>query len=83
MWETFNLAAQAQISPSEILGVDRSEEPWAAYCLDRAVTTFGTAVQSELDAVEGKTTKEIEMKRQRVLNRFFPQGERFRDPGKR
>jgi hypothetical protein len=83
VWETFNLSKEARISPSEMLGVDREEEPWVAYCLDRAVTTFGTAVQGELDAVEGKNKKEIEVKRQRVLNRFFPEGARYQSPGKR
>lgn len=85
MWETFHLAKQARTSPSEILGIDRDEDPWAAYCLDRAVSTFGTTVQNELDSVEGKNSKEIEIKRQRVLNRFFPDstGGRYRDPGKR
>ena len=84
MWETFNLAKQARTSPSEIMGLDREKDPWVAYCIDRAVTTFGTAVQSELDSVEGKTSKEIEVKRQHVLNRFFPEagGRRYADPGK-
>lgn len=82
MWETYHLAKKAGISPSEFLGVNRKEDPWVAYCLDRAVTTFGTAIVAELDAVEGKNKKEIETKRNRVLHRHFPSssGARYRDP---
>lgn len=84
MWETFHLAKQARVSPSEFLGVNREEDPWVAYCLDRAVTTFGTAVVNELDAVEGKNKQEIENRRARVLARYFPSetGARYRDPAK-
>lgn len=85
MWETYHLAKKAAISPSEYLGINRLEDPWVAYCLDRAVTTFGTAIVAELDAVEGRNKQEIETKRNRIINRYFPSssGARHQDPANR
>lgn len=54
--------------------------------LDSAVFTFGSALQSDLDAVDGKTAKDIEKKRKRLMRRWLPDakqdGPRFRDPAK-
>lgn len=79
------LAQAASIRPSEILAIDAEEEPWVAYCVDRAVNTFGIAVQNDMDAVEGKTRKEQEAKRQRVIDRYMPPegGPKFRDPARK
>lgn len=55
-----------------------------AYCFDRAVTVFGTALKAELDGVEGKKKEEIERKRQRILSKWIPEASAgFRDPAKR
>ena len=68
-----------------MLGIDRREEPWAAYCIDRAVTTFGMTLDGELNSVEGKTSKEMQTKRERIFNRWIPSatsGPQFADPAK-
>jgi hypothetical protein len=55
-----------------------------AYLLDSAVSTFGNAFTAALEAVEGKNAAEIENKRKKTINRWFPESEieRFRDPAK-
>jgi len=50
--------------PSTLLGVD---EPYAAYCLDQAVSAWGGYIVSELEKVEGKDEKKVAAKRQRRL----------------
>jgi broad specificity phosphatase PhoE len=52
----------------------------AAYCFDRAVLTFGLAVEHAVESVEGKTTKDTERKRQRELDRWLGTPQKFRDP---
>lgn len=53
--------------------------------LDNAVFVFGATLSAELDNVDGKTAKEIETKRSRVLSKFLrePGTRRFKDPAKR
>lgn len=85
VWETFILAKSSRISPSELIGLNRKEEPWAAYCIDRAVTTFGLSLESELGSVEGKNSNEIQVAKERILARWIPNtgGPKFADPAKR
>lgn len=74
--------------PSEYLLV---EDPWAAYCLDRAVFAFGSSLQNELDSVHEKNDKDgkkTQRKRQQILHKWIPELKKaskpkFRDPGKR
>lgn len=84
MWDVYNLAKSTGRRPSEIIQLDPEEYPWQAFCLDKAVFNFGTAVSNDLQAVEGKTVKERESKQQRVMDRYFPApgGKRFADPAK-
>jgi hypothetical protein len=66
-----------------LLGI---EHDWVAYCLDSAVAAFGTALQADLDEVEGKTRREVQRKREGVLRRYIPElskAQKFKDPGKR
>jgi hypothetical protein len=66
-----------QTRPSEILDID---DPFAAFCLDRAVHDFGSAVESALSDVEGKTKKEIQVKSDRVLRKWLDMPLQYRDP---
>jgi len=50
------------------------------FCFDRAVITFGKALEAALDAVEAKNDKQRETKRQRVLDRWLDRPLRYRTP---
>jgi hypothetical protein len=67
------------------MGIDREEFPWHAYVLDRAIISFGTALQSDLDAAQGKTAQQIEAKRRRILAKWFPdqKSKMYADPASR
>lgn len=61
------------------------DDPYAAFCFDSAVATFGQALDGELQAVEGKKKSDIENKQRRILERWIPEfkeagTQRFRDP---
>ena len=67
------------------------EDPWAAFCIDRCVANFGTALQNELDSVQVKDDKDghkATAKRSRILRKWLPEtakassGSGFRDPGR-
>ena len=49
-------------------------------CFDRAVMTFGMALEAELDAVEGKNKQAIERKRARLLDVWLDRPLKFREP---
>lgn len=52
LWEVWNLSKTYHCRPSDIVGCS---DEFAAYCLDRAVLVFGTAVEEAIDeATEGK-----------------------------
>ena len=78
IWETYQTAKLWRVRPSELLGVS---DPWTAYCLDNAVAHFGNALTAELDAVEGKNSKEINKKRERLMTKWLDLPQRFRSPG--
>lgn len=83
LWQLFNLAKTWQTRPSQLLNIDND---WQAFCLDRAVATFGNALKAELDSVEGKNNKEIQRKRESILRKWIPEASserKFADPGKR
>jgi hypothetical protein len=50
------------------------------YCFDRAVITFGAALEAELDSVEGRNAKAIQAKKSRLLSKWLDEAPRFRDP---
>lgn len=41
---------------------------------------FGSSLEAELDAVEGKTSKEINKKRERIMEKWLDIPRRFRSP---
>ena len=78
-------AKQFSCRPSEILGVD--DQPMAFY-FDRAVFTFGQALETELDKAgesRGKTKKtagQVALARQQVIARWLG-AQKFADPANR
>ena len=79
------MAMKLRCRPSALLGVT---DFWVAFCVDRALFTFGTAVENEMDEAEArlpKNAKEVAHRRarQRVLDEYLgvdpaEQPERFR-----
>lgn len=65
--------------PSEFLGVS---DGYTAYCLDNAVYTFGSTLESELKGVEGKNKGEMKSKTERVLQKWLGIERKFRRVGK-
>lgn len=81
LWETWVLSQKMRIRPSDLVAED---DPYVAFCLDRAVATFGMALENELESVE-ETGKKGEAKRQRILAKWVPEqgkasAKRFRNP---
>jgi hypothetical protein len=85
VWFTWLQSQQFRCRPSEILGV--TEQP-AAFYFDRAVFTFGSALESELEKAgqskgkSKKTDSQIAMARQQIMARWLGT-QRFADPAKR
>lgn len=77
VWETYLTSKTFNIRPSELLDVS---DPYAAYCVDSAVGMFGRTLESELNAVEGKGQKNIQMKRERLLRRWMDMPAQYRSP---
>lgn len=53
--------------------------------IDNAVYSFGTALTNALQEVEGKTSKEVKRKQEKVLRKWLPDSapaQKFRDPAK-
>lgn len=48
--------------------------------MDNAVAHFGTALESELEAVEGKNSRAINKKRERIMTRWLDLPQKFRSP---
>lgn len=77
LWNLFNTAKTFQARPSDLLAID---DTLAAYCLDSACAEFGNALQGELNGIEGKNSKEVEMKSNRMIRRWLDLPLEFRDP---
>lgn len=50
------------------------------FCFDRAVVTFGRALEAELDGVTAKTDTARNVKRQRILDTWLGRELKFRNP---
>jgi hypothetical protein len=74
----YQLGKALGVRPSELLGVD---DPYAAFCLDRAVIYFGSTLDAALAKAEGesKNAKQAASKQQMVLNKYLGI-RKFRDP---
>lgn len=84
LWETYQLSKQMGIRPSELLAVD---DDYVAYCLDRAVQTFGNALENRLHEISSKaknkktSEQKMAIELDRWLNSDSPNAPgRFRDP---
>ena len=78
------MAKMTSSRPSELLGIE--DDPLAAYCWDRAVFTFGSALQGELNRIEAKNQQEAERKQDDILRRWLPDSavaKTFADPAAR
>lgn len=85
-WVTYRQSKAFSCKPSEILGV--TSQPTAFY-FDRAIYTFGTALEAEMEKAGAsgggknkKSDQQIAMAKQMVLNRWLGT-QKFADPAKR
>lgn len=78
----FRLAKSSQCRPSDVYAVD---DPVDAYCFDRAVYHFGTALEAALDEANSeKTAAAVNRKRQRIFQKWIPEASvGFADPAKK
>lgn len=85
LWAVWQQSKTYKTKPSELMHI---EDEVTAYYLDRAVFTFGTALEAELDKAgqtKGKQKKsqtQVQMAKQMVLNRWLsdPGEQKFADP---
>jgi hypothetical protein len=83
MWQLYNLAKTWNSRPSELINI---ESDWTAFCLDRAIATFGNALHNELESVEGRNARTVKSKREQILRNWIPEARaqrRFKDPGRK
>lgn len=50
------------------------------FCFDRAVFTFGRALESELNSIKGKNEKSVERRRARMLDVWLGRPLKYREP---
>jgi hypothetical protein len=48
--------------------------------LDNAVALFGTTLESELDAITGKNSRDVNKKRERLMTKWLDLPQRYRSP---
>lgn len=82
LWESWVLAKTLGNRPSEIYFIT---DELAAWSFDRAVTTFGLAVEAAIEkaTLKCKTTDEANRKAKRELDKWLrepDEGPKFRDP---
>lgn len=84
MWEAWKISKSFSALPSVVYKIHDDAD---AFAFDRAVHLFGSTLQGKLDAVEGKNSKEVQKKREGVLNKYLgsatPDSKKFADPGQR
>ena len=66
-----------RIRPSDLYAIHGD---FRRYCFDKAVVTFGTALEAALEEVTGKNEKSRESKRARVLDRWLDRELKYRSP---
>lgn len=78
LWEAWRLSKTYQQLPSQIYGV---EDSLASYCFDRAVATFGIAVEQDIEeATDGKKKKAAEASASMVRARWLGTDMKFANP---
>lgn len=70
LWEAWTLSRTWKVRPSEMYGIAGE---FAAWCFDRAVTTFGTAVETDIKESTSKAKDDAQAKRkaQLVLHKWL------------
>lgn len=71
------VAKSCQARPSEMFAI---KGDFRRYCFDNAVTTFGMALEAELDGIEGKTASQTAIKRSRLLDVWMDRPLQYRSP---
>lgn len=56
------------------------DDPYVAYCFDEACMAFGTACESAMEAVKGKTDKVRRANRENALRKMLGLPQKFRNP---
>lgn len=82
MWQHYRMSKSLRKSPSELLDI---RHPVRAFYFDRAVWTFGSTLEADLEAaVEGvKKEKAAKAKQQMVLATWLGGKGMYRDPARR
>lgn len=71
------MAKTYRTRPSEMFQI---ADGYTALCFDRAVFSFGSALESELESIEGKNEKETARKRERTLHKWLDIPLKYRNP---
>jgi len=85
LWETYQISKQMRTRPSELYAI---EDELTAWSFDRAVQTFGSALENKLHQVseKAKNSKAGQQKAQMELDKWLASADtkavpgRFRDP---
>ncbi len=77
VWTLYLESRTWRTTPSQMFEID---DRYVAYCFDEAVAIIGNHISYQLDKVEGKTQKQIEGRRNAVLNRMLGLSPKFKSP---
>lgn len=79
MWEAWVLSRDLKVRPSELFHIS---DQLQAYWFDRAVRTFGVALQNDLDraGMEAKSTRKAEVARLRVMHTWMGTEMQYKNP---
>ncbi len=79
LWQAWQLSKSYRQTPSEIYGIN--EQP-AAFYFNRAVATFGAALENAMAEAENraKSDRQKEMAKAMVMKRWLREGNKFASP---
>lgn len=87
LWELWTLSKAYRVRPSVLINMTGQEHEVAAFCLDRGVHLFGTALENEIGEQTRnlKTDSEVQSKSRQIMAKWLAKpGEvvtgQFRDP---
>ena len=85
MFEAWSLSQRMRVRPSDLFFID---DELTAWCFDRAVVTFGVALENDLEKHMSKAKTDSARRRvhARVMSKWLDDPNdtgRFRDPGRR
>lgn len=81
LWQLFLMSKAVHRSPSDLMDIE--DDPLAAFCFDRAVWTFGSALQGELNSIDETDKHKVERARDNIFRRWLPDSpdsKKFADP---